>query len=333
MRPAGRATWRCGGAWRGSSCARRCLSLPIHRPLSGIPGAILDPDGPPLLTLRALNRATLARQLLLERSRIDHPGRDRAPRGPPGPDAAHGVHRAMDSAAGFRPAGPVRPPRGAGGRAARPHARHHPPGHRARCVAVCGRWSSPSSIGPRKASSGGASRASTWTRWSRWAAPSSRGAAHVQGARRPPPHALAWPRSVRARTGRPRRRAARPGPASRPVGKSGPIAHTSIEAWLGDPPDESLTLESMVLRYLGAFGPASVMDAQAWCGLTKLGEVLERLRPDLDVFRDERGRELFDLPDAPRPDPDTPGPARASSTTSRTCSCRMRTGRARSLPT
>ena len=93
-------------------------------------------------------------------------------------------------------------------------------------------------------------------------------------------------------------------------GRSGPIAHTSIEAWLGEPPVEPYTLESMVLRYLGAFGPASVMDAQAWCGLTKLGEIFERLRPELEVFRDERGRELFDLPDAPRPDPETAAPPR-----------------------
>ena len=93
-------------------------------------------------------------------------------------------------------------------------------------------------------------------------------------------------------------------------GRSGPIAHTSIEAWLGAPPRASAGLDRLVTRYLGAFGPASVMDAQAWCGLTRLADVFDRLRPGLITFRDESGRELFDLPEAPRPGPDVPAPPR-----------------------
>ena len=93
-------------------------------------------------------------------------------------------------------------------------------------------------------------------------------------------------------------------------GKKGPIAWTPIEAWVGKSPDAKSRVDDVVLRYLGAFGPASVKDAQAWSGLTKLREVMEGLRPGLRVFRDEKGVELFDLPDAPRPDPDTPAPVR-----------------------
>ncbi|MFI6285142.1 winged helix DNA-binding domain-containing protein [Streptomyces sp. NPDC051018] len=93
-------------------------------------------------------------------------------------------------------------------------------------------------------------------------------------------------------------------------GRSGQVALTTAEHWFGRGPVEPASPEAAVLRYLAAFGPASVKDMQSWSGLTRMRAVFERLRPRLAVFRSDKGVELFDLPDAPRPDENTPAPPR-----------------------
>jgi hypothetical protein len=81
--------------------------------------------------------------------------------------------------------------------------------------------------------------------------------------------------------------------------------------WLGAPvATEAAPPATLVTRYLAAHGPATIADAQWWTGLANLRPVFDALRPSLVVYRDERQRELFDLPKAPRPDADTPAPAR-----------------------
>jgi Winged helix DNA-binding domain len=89
----------------------------------------------------------------------------------------------------------------------------------------------------------------------------------------------------------------------------GPVALTTVEAWLGRSPGPAIEPDQLVLRYLAVFGPASPADMRAWSGLA-MRDAFERLRPRLKIFKDEHGKELFDLPRAPRPDAEIEVPVR-----------------------
>jgi len=93
-------------------------------------------------------------------------------------------------------------------------------------------------------------------------------------------------------------------------GRSGGVTYAPADTYLGralaDPPP----IDEIVLRYFAAFGPASAADLAAWSGLTGARELIDRVLPRLREFRDERGKQLFDLPDAPRPGADVPAPPR-----------------------
>jgi len=93
-------------------------------------------------------------------------------------------------------------------------------------------------------------------------------------------------------------------------GRRGPTPFALADEFLQRPFDRTRSLADLVLRYLAGFGPAGVMDMQAWSGLTRLREVFESLRPRLITYRSPSGAELFDLPDRSLPDPESPAPVR-----------------------
>ncbi|WP_028050211.1 winged helix DNA-binding domain-containing protein [Cellulomonas sp. URHD0024] len=106
-------------------------------------------------------------------------------------------------------------------------------------------------------------------------------------------------------------------------GRSGATTWTTADAWFGsasadlsDPAVRLHELERLVLRYLRAFGPASVTDVQSWSGLGGLRDVVNRLGDRIVRYRADpapggvRPRELLDVPDGLLPDPQTPAPVR-----------------------
>jgi hypothetical protein len=90
----------------------------------------------------------------------------------------------------------------------------------------------------------------------------------------------------------------------------GPPRCATAEAWLGASLAKDASPDTMCLRYLAAYGPATAADFQAWSGLKGGAAVVERLGARLRVYADERGRALYDVARAPLPDADAPAPPR-----------------------
>jgi hypothetical protein len=92
--------------------------------------------------------------------------------------------------------------------------------------------------------------------------------------------------------------------------RSGQVVGTTALAWLGRDIDPEPSVDDVIVRYVAAFGPATVQDAATWSRYTGLREVFDRLRGKLRTYHDEDGREYFDVPDGLLPDPAAPAPVR-----------------------
>ena len=99
-------------------------------------------------------------------------------------------------------------------------------------------------------------------------------------------------------------------PAGGRWGHSTTAPYALAEDFLGQRLADSSKPHELILRYLAAFGPATVADVQGWSGLSGLKGTFEELKGGLRVFTDERGAELLDLPRAPLPPGDAPAPPR-----------------------
>jgi hypothetical protein len=87
-------------------------------------------------------------------------------------------------------------------------------------------------------------------------------------------------------------------------------SYVSSETWLGTSPGDDPDPRPLIRRYLAAFGPAKVRDIETWSGLTSLRGPVTKMKHELATFADEAGKELLDLPDQPLPPGDTPVPPR-----------------------